>query len=270
MGEKSVTSHDLTLLREILALTRPGREGDPGPEETAFTVLELLEDLLHSDFVSFQEMHVGPHKSFTRYYCQGTEGGERSVLGARALAEYDRENPPDVLEEYWWQLPCSLVDRTGMTQLTSLRMFFSEREWAVHPVHLDYLTLVDEILLAFPAGGGRSLRILTGREERPSFGPRELTLMELLQPHLRPLLEAVLAQAGTPGSRPGTPTRLTARQLEILHLVGLGMPNKQVGRQLGISEGTVRKHLENAYERIGAQSRTEAVFWVRERELAAV
>lgn len=41
--------------------------------------------------------------------------------------------------------------------------------------------------------------------------------------------------------------------------MGLGMPNKRIGRILGISEGTVRKHLENIFERLGVQSRTAAV-----------
>ena len=52
---------------------------------------------------------------------------------------------------------------------------------------------------------------------------------------------------------------LTDRQREVLRLVRLGMANKQVARALGISSGTVRKHLEHAYERLGVQSRTEAL-----------
>ena len=47
------------------------------------------------------------------------------------------------------------------------------------------------------------------------------------------------------------------------------MSNRQVGRQLGLSENTVRKHLENAYARVGAQSRTEAIAWLRDLEAAA-
>ena len=47
------------------------------------------------------------------------------------------------------------------------------------------------------------------------------------------------------------------------------MPNRQVGHLLGISEATVRKHLENAYARLGVQSRTEAAHALRLEEWAA-
>ncbi len=264
MGETSLTNRDIEVLRDILALTRPGRAGTTATD-TAFTVFELLEHLLRSDFVSFQDMYVGPQASFRRFYAQETEAGKRLIFGAQELAELDRASRPGILEEYWWQLPCSLVDRTGVAQATSIRTWLGEREWAAHPVRIEYLPFVDEILLAYPTGEGRSLRILSAREEGRPYGLRELTLMELLLPHLRPLLEAVRAEHVQTPAATGL-AALTWRQREILHLVALGMPNKQVARQLGISEGTVRKHLENAYERLGVQSRTEAIFLLRAQE----
>jgi DNA-binding NarL/FixJ family response regulator len=39
----------------------------------------------------------------------------------------------------------------------------------------------------------------------------------------------------------------------------MGFTNGQVARKLFLSEGTVRKHLENTYERLGVRSRSEAV-----------
>jgi DNA-binding NarL/FixJ family response regulator len=53
--------------------------------------------------------------------------------------------------------------------------------------------------------------------------------------------------------------RLTPRQKELLRLVAAGHTNTQIARRLGISEGTVRTHLENIYERLGVSSRTAAV-----------
>ncbi len=38
-----------------------------------------------------------------------------------------------------------------------------------------------------------------------------------------------------------------------------GLTNRQIGRELGISEGTVRKHLEHVYARLGVTNRMSAV-----------
>ena len=55
-------------------------------------------------------------------------------------------------------------------------------------------------------------------------------------------------------------SRLTPRQNELLRLLAAGHTNSQIARRLGISEGTVRTHLENIYDKLGVSSRTAAVF----------
>lgn len=52
---------------------------------------------------------------------------------------------------------------------------------------------------------------------------------------------------------------LTERELGILQLVGKGMSNKQIGKQLFISDRTVQAHLSNIFSKLGVNSRTEAV-----------
>jgi DNA-binding CsgD family transcriptional regulator len=53
--------------------------------------------------------------------------------------------------------------------------------------------------------------------------------------------------------------RLSPRQREILELVAAGKTNAEIATLLWISPGTVRKHLENAYDRLGVHTRTGAV-----------
>lgn len=52
---------------------------------------------------------------------------------------------------------------------------------------------------------------------------------------------------------------LTAREREILTWVGRDKTNPQIARILWISPGTVRKHLENIYAKLGVSTRAGAV-----------
>jgi DNA-binding NarL/FixJ family response regulator len=52
---------------------------------------------------------------------------------------------------------------------------------------------------------------------------------------------------------------LSQRELEILTLTGKGLTNKAIGTQLGISDRTVQNHLANIFDKLQAESRTEAV-----------
>ncbi|RME48858.1 MAG: DNA-binding response regulator [Chloroflexi bacterium] len=52
---------------------------------------------------------------------------------------------------------------------------------------------------------------------------------------------------------------LTPREMEVLQLLAEGLPNKVIAHQLGISEHTVKFHVNAILGKLGAQSRTEAV-----------
>jgi DNA-binding CsgD family transcriptional regulator len=55
------------------------------------------------------------------------------------------------------------------------------------------------------------------------------------------------------------PQRLTPREREVLDLVATGMRNDEIAQALWVSPATVRKHLENSYEKLGVHTRTAAV-----------
>jgi DNA-binding NarL/FixJ family response regulator len=52
---------------------------------------------------------------------------------------------------------------------------------------------------------------------------------------------------------------LTDRELEVLRLLAEGLPNKTIAQRLGLSEHTVKFHVNAVMGKLGAQSRTEAV-----------
>jgi DNA-binding CsgD family transcriptional regulator len=62
------------------------------------------------------------------------------------------------------------------------------------------------------------------------------------------------------------PLGLTPREREILALVAEGKTNAQIASLLWISPSTVGKHLENAYAKLGATSRTAAVRIIRDHD----
>ena len=68
----------------------------------------------------------------------------------------------------------------------------------------------------------------------------------------------VRTQAAADGFGPARPL-LTPRELEILGCLGDGLSNKAVARRLGISQHTVKFHLEAVFAKLGVASRAEAV-----------
>ncbi|MGH2724473.1 MAG: response regulator [Actinomycetota bacterium] len=57
------------------------------------------------------------------------------------------------------------------------------------------------------------------------------------------------------------PPRLTDRELEVLKLVAQGLNNRDIAKQLFISENTVKNHIRNILEKLQLHSRMEAVIY---------
>jgi len=63
---------------------------------------------------------------------------------------------------------------------------------------------------------------------------------------------------------------LTAREVEILKLIAMGQPNKQIARRLDISEKTVRNHVSNMYEKLHIYDRSQAVLYAVRKGLVEI
>jgi len=62
-----------------------------------------------------------------------------------------------------------------------------------------------------------------------------------------------------PGEASAARDTLSARETEVLALAGRGLTNAQIGRELFVSEATVKTHLLRAYAKLGVSGRTAAV-----------
>jgi DNA-binding NarL/FixJ family response regulator len=61
---------------------------------------------------------------------------------------------------------------------------------------------------------------------------------------------------------PPDPSVVTARELEVLKLVGQGLSNKEIARKLHITEGTVKNHVHNALEKLQLENRIQAAAYL--------
>lgn len=78
-------------------------------------------------------------------------------------------------------------------------------------------------------------------------------------------LDPKVAKVLLPGARPARAEEsLSARELQVLRLVAKGLANKQIGRQLGITERTVKAHLGQVFRQLGVEDRTSAALWARD------
>jgi DNA-binding CsgD family transcriptional regulator len=139
--------------------------------------------------------------------------------------------------------------------------FYSARQWHSTGMYCDLYRprgIEHELQLSLPAvpgqtaRPGRTVRLYLLRGPGPDFSERDRALLVLLRPHLhQAYLDAECRRHPIP--------RLTPRQWELLRLLAAGHTNTQIARRLGISEATVRTHLENIYGKLQVSSRTAAV-----------
>jgi DNA-binding CsgD family transcriptional regulator len=183
----------------------------------------------------------------------------------------ESEDPDPALDEaldeahwrhYWDCLNCSYPERTGdLRTVVKIADFYSDRRWRSSGMYTEVYRPQDikyELQLCLPrvAGPiqqpGRTVRLYFFRLSGGDFSERDRALLTLVRPHLyQAYLDAERRRDPGPG--------LTPRQTELLRLVADGHTNAQIARRLGLSEGTVRTHLENIFSRLQVSSRTAAV-----------
>ena len=78
------------------------------------------------------------------------------------------------------------------------------------------------------------------------------------------LLDDIQSGATKRSSSPAPPQgpSVTRRELEILQLVAEGLSNKEIGKKLSITEGTVKNHVHNALEKLHMENRIQAAAYI--------
>jgi DNA-binding NarL/FixJ family response regulator/two-component sensor histidine kinase len=166
--------------------------------------------------------------------------------GLEALAEAQDLGPQVVL-----------MDRrmAGMDGLEALRQLRASNR-AVKVLMLSAFEQDEEVLESLKAGAsGYVLKDVTPDELASAV--RAVARGEtLLSPGLTGKL---IDRFGRGTSQEQQGALLTGREQEVLHLLASGLRNKEMARQLQVSERTVTFHLANIYQKLGVTSRTEAL-----------
>ena len=68
---------------------------------------------------------------------------------------------------------------------------------------------------------------------------------------------------GQPAPPPPASPALTRRELEVLHLLADGIPNKEIAGRLGMAAKTTMHHTSKIYRKLGVRGRGEAAAWAR-------
>lgn len=153
--------------------------------------------------------------------------------GREALDEIDHANPDVVVVEPWMR------SGDGMS--------FAAQAKREHPditfIALSRLWDDDHVAESLGAGMAAHLPKTTPLDDLPAL-IRQTTLGAEVRP----------ASSGAPAMR----TPLTTRERDVLRLAARGLSNSDIGRELFVTEQTVKFHLSNIYRKLGVHNRTQA------------
>jgi DNA-binding CsgD family transcriptional regulator len=226
---------------------------DVGREPFPSNVLSALARLIPSDAcVGYQEAHVA--------------GRFRVVDQVEIIGEPPSPPVEAAFHTLGWQNPmhCRLHAREQrvlrlsdfLTRRQRRRLEYDTTVWRPHGID-------DGLRVWLPAEPSRARSIYLERSGK-NYTNRERTLLSLLRPHL------VRMRANADFRRRMNGYRgLTPREAEVLGWIARGRTNREIARLLFISPHTVRKHVENIFEKLDVRTRTAAAACARLVPLAS-
>ena len=225
--------------------------GAAGVEPFPPAVLESLSSLVACDELSYTEL----------------DRVRKKVIRGVAYRKDGPERGPGM--ETFWRLvhehPLCAQSVAGRFEALKISDFVTSRELRRREIYTEWFRpweTEQELEVGIPSPLGHTKTLVFGRSKaRPDFDERDRSVLIALQPHLIQLyrnatLRQHLADRWGDGVVAGD---LTDREREVLMLVRKGKTNSQIARELWIAHGTVRKHLEHIYRKLGVQSRTAAL-----------
>jgi DNA-binding CsgD family transcriptional regulator len=144
---------------------------------------------------------------------------------------------------------------------TRLSDVISRRQLVGTRVYADWFRpdgVVAEMEVGILRSRARTRNFVLSRTQG-DFSARDVAVLALIAPHLARIHETTQLRHVANLVEPGNIGRLTTREAEVIELVAAGLTNAAIAERLWISPGTVKKHLDNVYAKLGVANRTAAV-----------
>ena len=237
---EGVRSPDLRAVLEFveLAWSRAGERAFP------LETLEALAHLIPCDMIGYAELDRVNRRVLD--YAGNDSDGSRDDLFWEILDEL----PLCRYQQAYGDMSAKrLSDVATRAQLVRSRVY---RDWYVP----------EGVVAGLEVGIARSRRLtrnfVLGRTQG-DFSDRDVAVLQAVAPHLARIHEMTQLRGALEASDPGILSVLTTREGEVLELVAAGLTNAAIAERLWISPGTVKKHLDNVYAKLGVANRTAAV-----------
>jgi DNA-binding CsgD family transcriptional regulator len=234
-----VSAADLRRILDFLAAAQIGPSSDPIPA----TTLVALRDLVGADDADYFELRRtdrAPLAVSESDHCETAPGTGEAML------TFGEQNP------LGWRL-WSPAD--GAIRLSAR---IRPRAFRRLPFYGEFLqpNRITDLLKVWLWSTEESVACVQLWRHGGTFSRRDHDVLAVLQQDLIRLRQAALAGQG---GWTADGVSLTAREAEVLIWAIRGHPHTEIADRLGSSPATVGKHLENAYEKLGVGSRSEAV-----------
>ena len=180
-------------------------------------------------------------------------GEGRSGQEALSLAA---ELDPDLI-----LMDLNMAGMNGLEALKALR----DAEIDCRVVMLTVSDDEDDVITALRSGADGYLLKDMEPEELLACIRQAAVGQMVLSEHLNAVLAAAISGRGTAAGH--TPQELTARERDIVRCLAAGLSNKMIGRELDITEGTVKVHVKNLLKKLGLRSRVEVAVWAVNHKL---
>jgi DNA-binding CsgD family transcriptional regulator len=237
---ETLRSHDLRAVLEFVETAWALASEHAFPRET----LDALGELIPFDSASYYELDC-VHRREIEYVTTDDDDDEDDGLFWRIVDEHPIWCHQQAYADF---SAIRLSDVTSRQRLVNSRIY---AEW-FRPLGIEA-----EIKAGIVRSRARPRNFAIQRA-CGDFSTRDLAALELVRPQLSRIHEMTELRHAIGRPEPDDADRLTAREGEVLELVAAGLTNAQIAERLWISPGTVKKHLENIYAKLGVANRTAA------------